>query len=51
MFGALPAAGQSDDDSAQVVLDWNMNTLAATGTAGTAPAVTNLYMAMVHCAI
>ncbi len=40
-----------DDDSPQVVLDWNMNTLAATGTAGVAPAVTNLYLAMVHGAI
>ena len=40
-----------DDESPQVVLDWNVNTLAAAGTAGVAPAVTNLYMAMVHGAM
>jgi hypothetical protein len=34
-----------------VVLDWNLNTLAAAGTAGVAPAVTNLYLAMVHGAM
>ena len=40
-----------DDDSPQVILDWNVNTLGAAVTAGIAPAVTNLYMAMVHGAI
>jgi hypothetical protein len=40
-----------DDGSPQVILDWNVNTLGAAGTAGIAPAVTNLYMAMVHGAM
>ncbi len=40
-----------DDESPQVVLDWNINTLGAAGTAGIPPAVTNLYMAMVHGAM
>jgi hypothetical protein len=48
---AMPAAAQTDDDSPQVILDWNVNTLGATGTAGVAPAVTNLYLAMVHGAM
>ncbi len=39
------------DDSPQVILDWNVNTLGAAGTAGIPPAVTNLYMAMVHGAM
>ena len=47
----VPASAQSDDDSAQVVLDWNKNTLAAATTAKVAPAVTNLYMGMVHGAM
>jgi hypothetical protein len=40
-----------DDESPQVILDWNINTLGAAGTAGIPPAVTNLYMAMVHGAM
>jgi hypothetical protein len=47
----VPVAAQSDDDSAQVILDWNKNTLATAATAKIAPAVTNLYMAMVHGAM
>ena len=38
-------------ESPQVILDWNINTLGATGTAGIAPAAVNLYLAMVHGAI
>ena len=34
-----------------MILDWNVNTLGAAGTAGIPPAVTNLYMAMVHGAM
>jgi hypothetical protein len=40
-----------DDGSPQVILDWNVNTLGAASTAGIPPAVTNLYMAMVHGAV
>ena len=45
------ARAQDGGDGAQTVLDWNTNTLAAAGTAGIPPAVTNLYMAMVHGAM
>jgi hypothetical protein len=50
MLGA-PAAAQTDDESPQVILDWNVNTLAAAATAGGPPAVTALFVAMVHGAI
>jgi hypothetical protein len=49
---AVPAVqAQEADDGAQTIVDWNLNTLGATGTAGVAPAVTNLYLAMVHGAM
>jgi hypothetical protein len=48
---AAPVAAQDADDSAQVVLDWNMNTLAAAGAAETPPPVTALHVAMVHGAM
>jgi hypothetical protein len=48
---AQSGEGGFDDDSPQVVLDWNVNALAATNTSGVAPAVTNLYLAMVHGAM
>src|SRR6478752_109813 len=48
---AIPVAAQDADDSAQVVLDWNQNTLAAATTAKGPAAVTGLYLAMVHGAI
>lgn len=48
----VPAVqAQEADDGAQTIVDWNVNTLGATGTAGVAPAVTNLYLAMVHGAM
>jgi hypothetical protein len=48
---AIPVAAQDADDSAQVVLDWNMNILAAAGANETPPPVTALHAAMVHGAI
>ena len=48
---AIPVAAQDADDSAQVVLDWNQNTLAAATAAKGPAAVTGLYLAMVHGAI
>ena len=48
---AAPVAAQDADDSAQVVLDWNVNTLAAAGAAETPPPVTALHVAMVHGAM
>ncbi len=48
---ALPVAAQDADDSAQVVLDWNMNILAATATGETPPPVTATHVAMAHGAI
>ena len=44
-------SAQGEDESPQVVFDWNQNTLAAAGTAGGPPAVTALFVAMVHGAI
>lgn len=51
MTAATPVAAQDAADSAQVVLDWNQKTLAAAATAGGPPAVTGLFVAMVHGAI
>jgi hypothetical protein len=48
---AIPVAAQEADESGQVVIDWNMNTLAAISTAAPPPPVASLYMAMVHGAI
>ena len=45
---AIPVAAQDADDSAQVVLDWNVNTLGAAATAAGPAALTGLYLAMVH---
>ncbi len=47
----VPATAQSDDGSAQVILDWNKNTLAAAATAKIPPPVIDLYMGMVHGAM
>jgi len=47
----VPAAAQSDDDSAQVILDWNVNALGAAGKAGGSAALTGLYLAMTHGAV
>jgi hypothetical protein len=46
--GAPPAGAQADDDSAQVILDWNEHALASIATS---PAATHLFMAMVHGAM
>jgi hypothetical protein len=46
-----PVTAQDADDSAQVVLDWNMNALAAAGTAMAPPPVTALFMAMTEGAV
>ena len=48
---AIPVAAQDADDSAQVVLDWNQNALAAATSAALPPPVASLVMAMVHGAI
>jgi hypothetical protein len=50
MLSGLVAA-QADDESPQVILDWNVNTLAAAGTASAPPPVAALYVAMAHGAI
>jgi hypothetical protein len=46
-----PSAAAAGDDSAQVVLDWNQNTLAAFVTSGGPGAISGLSLAMVHGAI
>jgi hypothetical protein len=52
VVGLVPAAqAQEGSDGAQTIIDWNVNTLGATGTAGIPPAVGNLYLAMVHGAM
>jgi hypothetical protein len=45
-----PVAAQ-DDESAQVILDWNMNSLAANAAAKLSPSISNLTLAMVHAAM
>jgi hypothetical protein len=45
------AVAQSLEESAQVILDWNLNTLGAIRTAEQNPAAANLTMATVHAAI
>ena len=49
--GAPAALAQADDDSAQVILDWNVNALGSIATAGRPPTTTNVLMGMVHGAV
>lgn len=44
------AGAQSTEDSPKVIIDWNLNTLGAIGTAEQNPAAANLTLAMVHAA-